>query len=124
MRVNYYSPKTEEAYIGWIYDFIVFNGKTHPELLTKSHIEKYLTYLAVERKVSASTQNQALQGILFVYKNILNKDVGWIEDVKFANRKKHLPSVLNKTEVNEIFKHLKYTFNYFQNALWFRNAPG
>lgn len=106
LRVNYYSPKTEEAYIGWIYDFIVFNGKTHPELLTKSHIEKYLTYLAVERNVSASTQNQALQGILFVYKNILNKDVGWIEDVKRAARVKRLPIVLSKREVAKVFNNL------------------
>jgi integron integrase len=106
LRVHQYSPKTEEAYINWIKEFILFNNTIHPNQLGPEAIKNYLNYLVEKRNVSASTQNQALQGILFLYKNILKKDVGWIEDIKFAHRKKHLPSVLNKTEINEIIKHL------------------
>ncbi len=79
LRINHYSKKTEEAYINWIKQFIVFNNKTHPENLGPEEIKNFLNYLAEKRKVSASTQNQALQGILFLYKNILKKDVGWID---------------------------------------------
>ncbi len=106
LRVNHYSKKTEEAYTNWIKQYILFNNKTHPEKLGAEEIRIYLNYLAVNKKVSASTQNQALQGILFLYKNILKKDVGWIDEIKFAHRKKHLPVVLTKDEVKEIFKHL------------------
>lgn len=106
MRVNHYSKKTEEAYTGWIKQFIFFNNKTHPENLGSKEIRNYLNYLAEKRKVSASTQNQALQGILFLYKNILNKDVGWIDEIKFVHRKKHLPVVLSKKEVSKAINNL------------------
>ncbi len=69
-------------------------------------IKKFINYLAVERHVSASTQNQALNGILYLYKNILEKDIGWIDDIRYAQRKKHLPVVLTKDEVNKIFSNL------------------
>lgn len=107
MRVNHYSKKTEEAYTNWIKQFIVFNNKTHPEKLGPVEIKNYLNFLAEKKNVSASTQNQALQAILFLYKNILKKDVGWIEQIKFANRKKHLPVVLSKKEVAKVFNNLE-----------------
>lgn len=106
LRVNHYSKKTEEAYLSWIKQFILFNNKTHPEKLGSEAIKNYINYLAEKRKVTAATQNQALQGILFLYKNILKKDVGWIEDIKFAQRKRHLPVVLNREEINKIFENL------------------
>lgn len=106
LRVNHYSKKTEEAYTSWIKQFIIFNNKTHPEKLGSLEIKNYLNFLAEKKNVSASTQNQALQGILFLYKNILKKDVGWIDEIKFAHRKKHLPVVLNKEEVNKVFNNL------------------
>ncbi len=106
LRVNHYSKKTEEAYTNWIKQFIIFNDKTHPEKLGSEAIKNYLNYLAEKRKVTAATQNQALQGILFLYKNILKKDVGWIDDIKFAQRKRHLPVVFSKKETQKIFEHL------------------
>ena len=106
LRVKHYSPKTEEAYINWIKRFIFFHNKRHPNEMGSEEICEYISHLANKKHVSSATQNQALQGVLFLYKNILNKDVGWIDEIKFAHRKKHLPTVLNKTEVNEIFKHL------------------
>lgn len=106
MRVRHYSKKTEEAYISWIKRFIVFNNKKHPKELGQKEIREYLNYLSVKKNVTAATQNQALQGVLFLYKNILNKDIGWIEEIKRSSRVKHLPVVLSKNEVNNIFKNL------------------
>jgi integron integrase len=85
----------------------MFNNKQHPEKLSKEHIEKYLTHLAVERRVSASTQNQALCAIVYLYKKVLKKDFGWLEDVVRANKRKRLPVVFSKPEVKEVFKHLE-----------------
>jgi len=106
LRFNRYSTKTEESYVAWIKKFILFNNKTHPEKLGAEEIRNYLNYLTTKRHVSSSTQNQALQGILYLYKNILKKDVGWIDKLKFAQRKKHLPVVLNKEEVRNILNNL------------------
>jgi len=70
-------------------------------------IKAFINNLATNHHVSSATQNQALQGVLFLYKNILKKDVGWIDEIKFTQRKKHLPVVMNKDEVNRIFQNLK-----------------
>ncbi len=109
IRVKHYSKKTEEAYTSWIKQFIIFNNKTHPEKLGKEEIQKFLNYLTTERNVSSSTQNQALQGILYLYKNILKKDVGWINDIKKSARKKSLPVVFSKKETLKIFEFLSGT---------------
>ncbi|MFA5805659.1 MAG: phage integrase N-terminal SAM-like domain-containing protein [Melioribacteraceae bacterium] len=106
LRTNHYNQKTEESYTSWIKRFIIFNNKVHPEKLGKDEIRNFLSYLAIERHVSSSTQNQALQGILYLYKNVLRKEVGWIEDIKHATRVKHLPVVFSKREVIKIFEYL------------------
>ena len=106
LRSKYYSKKTEEAYLKWIYDFLVFNGKRYPTELDKTHVEKFLTHLAVNRNVSASTQNQALSAILYLYKNFLQKDIGWLEDVARAHKSKRLPVVFTKNEIRRIFSEL------------------
>ena len=74
VRVRHYSRRTEEAYVTWIRRFIVFHGKRHPSQMGGDEIGRYLTYLAVERKVSASTQNQALSALLFLYRQVLRVD--------------------------------------------------
>lgn len=106
MRTKHYSPKTEESYTSWIKRFILFNNKKHPNDLGKDEIQSFINYLAVDKHVSASTQNQALQSILFLYKNIFDRELGWIEEIKFAHRKKHLPVVLTKQEVKNIINNL------------------
>ena len=106
LRTKHYSIRTEESYTSWIKQFIIYNNKTHPEKMGADEIKSFLNYLAVRRNVSASTQNQALQGILYLYKNVLKKDVGWIEDIKRASRVKHLPVVFSKKEVIKIFEHI------------------
>lgn len=107
LRTNRYSKKTEQCYTSWIRQFIIFNNKTHPDKLDAEEIKNFLNYLVIERHVSSSTQNQALQGILYLYKNILKKDIGWIENIKHARRIKHLPVVFSKKEVIQIFEHLQ-----------------
>jgi integron integrase len=109
LRTNHYSPKTETSYTSWIKKYIIFNNKIHPDKLGAEAIRNYLNYLAVERNVSSSTQNQALQGILFLYKKVLQKDVGWIEEIKHTKRIKHLPVVFSRNEAAEIIKNLEGT---------------
>ena len=109
LRVNHYSRKTEETYIGWIKRFILFHNKRHPNEMGKDEIQKFINHLAVEQNVSSSTQNQALQAILYLYKNILNKNVGWLDDIKHATRIKHLPVVFSRNETTKIFEHLNGT---------------
>ena len=106
MRKASYSSKTIEAYTYWIKEFIIFNNKKHPELLGEVEVENYLTHLAVKRNVSASTQNQAFAAILYLYKNIIIKDIGWLDNVTKAHKTKRLPVVFTKGEISEIFKHL------------------
>jgi integron integrase len=106
MRTAHYSRKTEESYINWIKQFIIFNNKTHPEQLGADAIKEFLSYLAVKRNVSASTQNQALSAILYLYKNIIRKDIDWIKDVIRAHKSKRLPVVFTKNEIRDIFNYL------------------
>ena len=70
--------------------FILFNNKQHPEKIGAEEIKQFINYLAVEKHVSSSTQNQALQGVLYLYKNVLQIDIGWVEDIKRVARVKHL----------------------------------
>ena len=107
LRSLHYSRRTEESYVNWIKRFIIFNSKTHPEKLGKDDIRKFLNHLAVERNVSASTQNQALQGILFLYKEIIHKDVGWVDDIKRPTKPKHIPVVFTKAEAHSIIQNME-----------------
>ncbi|NCS82071.1 MAG: integron integrase, partial [Ignavibacteria bacterium] len=106
LRTNHYSKKTEEAYLSWIRRFILFNNKKHPAEMGAEEIKAYINHLAVNQHVSSSTQNQALQAILYLYKKVLKKDVGWIEGLKGIKRVKHLPVVFSKKETIKIFEHL------------------
>jgi len=106
LRTNRYSKKTEEAYVKWAKEYVLFSGKRHPKDLIKEDLEKFLTHLAVGRNVSASTQNQALNAILYLYKNVLNIDIGWLKNVKRARRSLRLPVVFTRMEVREVFKQL------------------
>lgn len=106
LRVNHYSKKTEEAYISWIKRYIYFHNKKHPEEMGKTEIEEFLNHLTLKQYVSSSTQNQALQAILFLYKKVLKKEVGWLDDLKGLKRVKHLPVVFSKKETALIFNQL------------------
>jgi len=97
-----YSPKTITAYIGWMKRYILFNNVTHPTKLGEQDISNYLTYLAVERKVSPSTQNQALNALIFLYENVLEKHLPRIAAFQRPRRMIHLPTVLSKSETRTI----------------------
>ncbi len=109
LRTKHYSKKTEEAYLKWIKEFIYFNNKKHPLELKKENIEKYLSVLAVKKNVSASTQNQALSAILYLYKNVFKKEVGWLNDVIKAKRSVRIPVVFTREEVRKVFSYLEGT---------------
>jgi len=106
IRARHYSFRTEEAYAGWIRRFILFHHKRHPAEMGKGEIEQFLTALAVKRHVSASTQNQALAAILFLYREVLRRDPGWLDDVVRAKRPQRLPVVLTRLEVEALLQQL------------------
>ena len=99
IRTLHYSYRTEQSYIGWIKRFIIYNNKKHPKEMGKLELEAFLTYLAVKRNVSASTQNQALNAILFLYRQVLSIQLPWLEDVTRAKKPTRLPVVLTFSEV-------------------------
>ncbi|MBU2508484.1 MAG: integron integrase [Bacteroidetes bacterium] len=107
LRRKNYSIKTEEAYTKWVKEYVIYSGTQHPSSLNKSHVEKFLTYLAVTRRVSASTQNQALSALLYLYKNIIKTEIGWLQDVIRARNSSRIPVVFTKAEVREIFRNIE-----------------
>jgi integron integrase len=99
LRARHYSRRTEEAYVNWIKRYIFFHGKRHPSSMAGDEVNAFLTHLAVEGKVSASTQNQALAALLFLYRHVLNDPLPWIADLIRASRPSRLPVVLTPDEV-------------------------
>lgn len=102
IRVRHYSIRTEQAYVGWIKRFIFFHGKRHPGDMGKAEISAFLSHLAVKGKVAASTQNQALNAILFLYREVLKRDVGWLDEVERAKKPSRLPVVFTPSEARKI----------------------
>jgi site-specific recombinase XerD len=109
VRLRHYSRRTEEAYVAWIRRFIVFHGKKHPSSMGGTEIGRYLSYLAADRKVSASTQNQALSALLFLYRQVLRIDPGTIDHVAHAHSPTHVPVVLSIDEVRAVLAQLTET---------------
>src|SRR5712691_3560155 len=109
IRTRHYSSRTEEAYVHWIRRYIVFHEKKHPSTLGAPDISRFLTWLAVERQVSASTQNQALSAVLFLYKDVLAIEVGAVPPVVRARTPERLPVVLSRDEIGAILKQLTGT---------------
>jgi integron integrase len=106
MRTRHYSDKTEKAYVHWIKRYIFFHNKRHPAEMSEKEIAQFLSTLASEWHVSASTQNQALNAILFLYRDVLWKEVGYIEGVIRARRPHRLPVVLTREEIKSILNVL------------------
>ena len=106
IRVRHYSVRTEQAYVDWIKRFILFNGKRHPRDMGESEVGRFLTHLAVQREVAASTQNQALNALVFLYKCVLSRPLGEINGVVRAKRSQRLPVVLSRQEVTRLLRNL------------------
>jgi integrase len=105
IRVRHYSRRTEQAYVYWIRRFIVFHGRIHPSEMGAAEIAAFVSWLAVRQQVSASTQNQALSALLFLYRHVLGKDVGSI-DAPRAYAPVHVPVVLSRDEVGQVLARL------------------
>ena len=107
IRTLHYSYRTEETYLNWIKQFILFHGKRHPAELGATEVSQFLTHLAVKRQVAASTQNQALAALLFLYKNVLKVELPWLTDVERAKRPARIPLVLTRAEVKRLLSQLE-----------------
>jgi integron integrase len=102
IRVRGYSPRTSEAYVGWIRRFVLFHGKRHPAELGAAEVQAFLSALATQHNVAASTQNQALAAILFLYMQVLETKLPWMNEIVRAKRPIRLPVVLSRDEVRRV----------------------
>jgi len=118
LRAKHYSYRTEQQYVEWIRRFILHNNKRHPADMSAPEVERYLTHLAVERRVSASTQNQALAAILFLYRQVLEVDLPWLENVVRARMPQHVPVVLSRREVQALIAALDGIFHLIAQLLY------
>ncbi len=109
LRRLHYSMRTEEAYCDWVRRFVRFHGQRHPREMGAPEVEAFLTHLAVVGKVSASTQNQALSGLLFLYRQVLLVELPWLDGVVRAKVSKRLPVVLTREEVQAVLSRMRGT---------------
>lgn len=109
IRTRHYSIRTEDSYLQWVRRFILFHHKRHPVDMGAPEVEAFLTYLAVERNVAASTQNQALSAILFLYRDVLGVDLPWLDGVTRAKKPQRLPVVLTPDEVARVLAIMEGT---------------
>lgn len=106
MRLRHLSPRTEDAYLNWMFRLYEYHGRRKPSELGAEHVAEFLSSLATERKVAASTQNQALAALLFLYRYVLKRDLGDLGEVVRARTPKRLPVVMGREEVKAVLKHL------------------
>jgi integron integrase len=118
MRTRHMAYRTEQVYLRWIRQYVLYHKRRHPRDLGAADLGRFLTYLAVERKVSASTQNQALGALLFLYKQVLGVELPWLEGVTRAPPSRRLPVVLSRAEVKAILCHLDGTAWLLGNLLY------
>ena len=109
LRVKHYSLRTEEAYLHWVRRFIYFHGKRHPRELGGPEVESFLSHLASAGRVAPSTQNQALAALLFLYREVLVKELPWMDGIVRAKRPARVPVVLTENEVRALLANLDGT---------------
>jgi integron integrase len=118
IRVRHYSLRTEQSYVQWIRRFILFHNKRHPDEMGEPEISAFLTDLAVSRKVDASTQNQALSAILFLYQKVLDRRLEWLNDVVRAKRPRHIPIILTREETRRLLDEITGTNGLIARVLY------
>ena len=118
LRTRHYSLRTETAYVDWARRYILFHGKRHPQEMGAAEVEAFLTHLAVERHVSASTQNQAKAALLYLYKEVLQIQLPWLDEVVQAKAGKRLPVVLTPSEVRDLLLHMSGTTGLVAQLLY------
>jgi integron integrase len=117
LRLKHYSYRTEQAYIGWITRYILFHNRRHPKDLGAPAVEAFLTYLAVNENVAASTQNQALSALLFLYREVLHRDLGPVDALR-ARRPRRLPTVLTQEETRRLLGQLSGMYGLMARLLY------
>lgn len=118
IQVKHYSIRTEDAYVQWIRRFILFNGKKHPEEMGESEIQAFLSHLATKQNVAANTQNQALSALLFLYREVLGRELEWMDNITRAKKPSRLPTVLTRDEVRAVLAQLDGTARLMANLIY------
>ncbi|NNF65937.1 MAG: integron integrase [Gammaproteobacteria bacterium] len=118
IRFRQYSFRTEQTYVHWIRRYILFHNKRHPAKMGAPEVEKFLSFLANEKNVSSSTQNQALSALLFLYRHVLEVDLPWLSDMDRAKRTKRVPVVLSRAEVNRVLDLMEGTNRLVASLLY------
>jgi integron integrase len=118
IRFNHYSPRTEEAYVDWIKRFIHFHGIRHPQEMGADEVRDFLTHLATELDVAASTQNQAFSALLFLYREVLQQKLPWIDNIVRAKRPLKIPVVFTQTEAREVLGRITGTPRLMAHLLY------
>ncbi len=118
LRVKHYSIRTETQYVQWIKRFIFFHGKRHPRELGAVQVEAFLTHLAVVGNVAASTQNQALSALLFLYREVLEVELPWLDNVTRAKQPQRLPVVLTRNEVRVVLDRMAGVYGLMASILY------
>ena len=110
IRLKHYSRRTEDAYLDWAKRYILYHNKRHPQEMGKQEVEAFLTHLATERNVAAATQNQAKAALQFLYKEVLEIQLPWLDEVEQAKKPKRLPVVLTEKEVQALLAHVPQAY--------------
>jgi site-specific recombinase XerD len=118
LRVKRYSIRTEQAYVDWIRRFILFHDKRHPAEMGEEEIAAFLSHLAINRNVSASTQNQAFSALLFLYQHVLDRKLHFIDGVERVRRPARLPVVFSKGEARAVLANLKGDYRLMADLLY------
>jgi integron integrase len=119
LRVKHYSPRTEDTYLQWVKNYILFHNKRHPRDMGIPEISQFLVYLASNREVSVSTQNQAFSAILFLYRHVLHIELDELELAQFRpQRVKSVPTVLSKDEIKRLFSSLTGTYKLIAQVMY------
>src|SRR6266571_5847017 len=118
LRVKHYSIRTEQAYVDWIRRFILFHRKRHPKEICEKEITEFLTHLAVEKNVSASTQNQSFAALLFLYQQVLERKLDFIDNVQRVTRPAKLPVVFTVAEARAVIAQLKGDYRLMAELLY------
>jgi len=118
LRVRHYSLRTEDAYLDWVRRFILFHSKRHPRDMGAPEVQAFLSHLAVDRRVSPSTQNQAKAALLFLYRHLLEVDLPWLAEVVQAKRQPRLPIVLTPGEVRALLDQMEGAMGLLVQVLY------
>lgn len=118
LRVKHYSIRTEQAYVDWIRRFILFHNKRHPDMMGEEEITSFLTHLAVERHVAASTQNQALSALLFFFQQVLDRKLDFMDKIERVSRPATIPVVFTRKEARSVLDRLHGEYRLMAELLY------